>query len=423
MKLDEVGVTETIKDFILRKGVIKNNRYGRATSLTWSGNRIKYGFIKPEQINSGYITSINDRKVSKTATPEQLMAYMNSPDTNNNGLIKETYPTRFCLSKRCMAASWHFVDFERQGHSTCTKCGTVNKISQENIKLYLNDDGVSNKSNWEITPGMDHNDTTLRNKKGNALVIRPKSHLRNFWRIKKKIDEIANEWHFMAMDSIIKSAKAKLRRFYYSIHDGSVSDNNIKLPHGGAALAAACFYVAVLEFEHRVKHKTACTLPAIQESAQSVRDCKTNRQTRDVTEIKILKYAKRLQRHGLCGVTVPEIGAQTLQFKPQSASLQHARMAIFNKCHPTRIFLPIDKSWGIRIGDTKQGILYVESVKSSGEAFSAGIRKGDYICQLDKELIDIDFTPKKFETFVKSTKQKQSKKQIVEITIMRKKKN
>ena len=227
----------------------------------------------------------------------------------------------------------------------------------------------------------------------------------------------------MAMESIINSAKAKLRNFYYTIHDGTENDNNIKLPHGGAALAAACFYVSVLEFENRVQTKTVCTLPAIQESAQSVRDCKANRQTRDVTEIKILKYAKRLHEYGLCAVKVPEIGAQTLQFKPKSASLQHARMAIFNQCHPTRIFLPLNKSWGMRIGDTKQGVLYIAAVKSTGEAFTAGIRKGDYICQMNKEHIDIDYTPKKFETYVKSLKGKKSTKNIVEITIMRKKKN
>ena len=138
---------------------------------------------------------------------------------------------------------------------------------------------------------MDHNDTSIRDRKGKTIGKRPTSHLRNYWRIKKKIDEIANEWHFMAMESIIRSSKAKLRNFYYAIHDGSENDNNIKLPHGGAALAAACFYASVLEFENRVKIKTVCTLPAIQESAQSVRDCKATRQTRDVTEIKILKYA------------------------------------------------------------------------------------------------------------------------------------
>ena len=44
MKLDEVGVTEKIKDFIKRNGVIKTNRDGRATSLTWVNNckRRKY---------------------------------------------------------------------------------------------------------------------------------------------------------------------------------------------------------------------------------------------------------------------------------------------------------------------------------------------------------------------------------------------
>ena len=95
MKLDEVGVTEKVKDFIARNGVIKTNRDGRATSLTWVNNRKKLSGIKPEQKFYGHITYINGRKISKTATPEQLMAYLKQ---TKEGDIQETYPTRFCIN-------------------------------------------------------------------------------------------------------------------------------------------------------------------------------------------------------------------------------------------------------------------------------------------------------------------------------------
>lgn len=416
---DDITVVETVDEFRKRNGIITKNRHGRPTSLTWLKTSKKTPTKK--QYGSGYIIRIGNRKPLKTVTVPQIMAALKV--ANPNDRIVEVYPTRFC--KLCSAPSWFFIDFERQGHSTCTKCGCVNKISQENINLHLNDDGVSNKSQWDITPGMTHRDATLQ-RRGKILGKRASSHKRNYWRIRGKIEGIANEWNFMAIEGIIKKAKMKLQKFYYSIHDEdeqSEDDNGRKMPHGGAALAAACFYASVLEFEKRVGYKTACTLPAIQESAQSVRDLKNGRTTRDVTDIKILKYAKMLQNNGLCTAPVPQIGAKTLQFHPKSSALEHARMAIFNACARTNFHLPTNKAWGMQVGDTKQGVLYIESVNSTGEAFKAGIRKGDYVFQVAKQLVHFELNPTKFAKMVSSIKAQSSSVPVVEFTIMRKRKN
>lgn len=416
---DHVIVVETVAEFRQRNGIVVKNRHGRPSSLTWSKTSRQPPSKK--QYGSGHIIQLGNRKPLKTVTVAQIMTALKVAKPSDK--IVEMYPTRFC--QLCPAPSWLFVDFERQGHSTCTKCGCVNKIAQENISLHLNDDGVSNKSQWDITPGMTHRDTSLQCR-GKTLSKKTSSHKRNYWRIRGKIEGIGNDWRFLAIESIIKTAKMKLQKFYYGIHDEDVQpadDISRKMPHGGAALAAACFYAAVLEFESRVGYKTACTLPAIQESAQSVRDLKHGRITRDVTDIKILKYAKMLQKNGLCTAPVPQIGAKTLQFHPKSSALEHARMAIFNACARTNFHLPSNKAWGMQVGDTKQGVLYIETVNSSGEAFKAGIRKGDYIFQVAKQLVHFDLNPTKFAKMVSTIKAQSSSVPVIEFTIMRKRKN
>lgn len=412
-----VAVVETVAEFLKRKGIVSKNRYGRPTSLSWSKDNHYHS--KDKEYGRGHITQIGKRKTMKTVTTKQIMKAIKIAKPEDK--IIEIYPKVFCTL--CSAPSWFFVDCPDRGHSTCTKCGCVNRMAQENINLHLNDDGVSNKTQWDITPGMTARDATL-SRRGKQLGPKPTSHLRNYWRIRGKIEGIANDWHFMAIENIIQQAKGKLKKFYYMIHD---EDERYyidrKMPHGGAALAAACFYAAVLEFEHRVGYKTSCTLPAIQESAQAVRDLKQNRVTRDVTDIKILRYAQMLRRAGLCSAPVPQIGAKTLQFHPKSAALEHARMAIFNECVPTNFHLPSNKSWGMQVGDTKQGVLYVESVNSTGEAFKAGIRKGDYIFQVAKQLVGFELNPTKFAKMVQTIKAQCSSRPVVEFTIMRKRKN
>ena len=228
------------------------------------------------------------------------------------------------------------------------------------------------------------------------------------------------------MESLVKSAKNKLRLFYKSIHPRNEEDeyaeqSHEKLPHGGAALAAACFYVTILEFEYRTRQRTICTLPAIAEFAQTLRDKKVGRQTRDVTENVILRYANRIKRRGYCSVRIPKLGAKTLQFQPKSASLEHARMAIFSQCIPFRFALPKDQRWGIDIKDTKQGVLVIDSVNTMQAAFSAGLRKDDYIFELNRSVVGVSVSPNLLETQVKKLRQ-QKEKRVIEVTIMRKKK-
>jgi len=162
-----------------------------------------------------------------------------------------------------------------------------------------------------------------------------------------------------------------------------------------------------------------CTLPAIQESAQASRDTKRGRKVRDVTDVKILEYARMLKRFGLCSVKIPHINAETLRFHPKSAALEHARLAIFNECQPVRFYLPMTTKWGMKVGDTNQGVLYVESVSTDAAAFKAGIRKGDHIFQIVNHTLDINYTPNKFARLVGEMRKKLSNKPVMEITIMR----
>ena len=322
------------------------------------------------------IHSENRRHRHYENTPvQQIESILNGVSDSTN--ITEMYPIRFCI--HCKRPSWNFVESYERGHATCTKCGTVHPMPQEHISLHLNDSGTSNKNLWNVTPGMDHNDCVTY-KKGKWISTpgkRTPSHLRNYRRIRDKIEAIGDEWSAPFVENITKCAKNKLRKFYYSIHNGRNPDYTYdKMPHGGAAVAAACFYAAVLEYEqHILRQRSICSLPAIQTTAQQVRDHKSGRRTRDVTDMVIIKYTRLLKKGGLCDAKIPQIGAKTLQYNPETSALEHARMAIFQKCNPTQFHLPKHLPWGLKIGDTHQGVLYVEAVNTDGEAFKAGIRK------------------------------------------------
>ena len=411
-----MAVTETVGEFRKRNGHVEMNRDGRPTTLTWSDDNFTRKRPTEKQKRRGYIYKLNQRRALPKATVRQVRIALR--EAKPTDIIVEIYPTHFCTN--CDAPAWFFVTRYEEGHCTCTKCGCVNRMRQENVQRHLNDDGELDKGMSNITPGFDHNDTETRlnGKRIGTPGKKIPSHLRNYWRIRGTVEAIASRWVFNGIDSLIRRAKIKLKRFYYTIkgYDG-------KMPHGAAAIAAACFYATVLEHEHCIGKRTICTLPAIQRSAQQSRDLKKGRNTRNVTENTILRYTKILKRYGLCDAAVPEIGAKTLRFRPQSSALEHARMAIFSECAPTKFHLPKTKQWGIRIGNTNQGVLYVNSVDTEGSAFAAGIRKGDYVFQLEKEVINCDITPDKFERLVKSHKLKSSGPPVLEIAIMRKKKN
>lgn len=365
-----------------------------------------------------YIHSVGKHLVTKFVTLEQTQKWLD--ELTKYDTVVVMHHTLFC--KNCKRPSSYFIDDERRGHSTCRGCGVVQRLCQNKFSLHLTDDGEANKSQWNHTPGMTARDCAITSRKGRKFGRKPASHLRNYWRIRNKVEEVANDFNFCAVESLIRKAKGKLRKFYYDIHDEDEEpDMSFKLPHGGAALAAACFYCAVLEFEDRVGHKTICTLPAIQQSAQACRDKKNGRKCRDVTDSKILRYSKRLRRHNLCSVSIPTIGAETLQFHPKSASLQHARMAIFSECQPVRFNLPAGQRWGIRVVDTNQGVIKIESCQPDKIAWQLGLRKGDYLFQLNRDTVDVFCTAKKLEAMISDIKKKDHP--VIQIAIMRKKKN
>ena len=288
---------------------------------------------------------------------------------------------------------------------------------------HLNDDEKVNKNMWNCTPGMDVNDTVLINKKGKRLQIgsqRIKSHQRHYWSCRTIIDSIASTWKFAAAEYMATRGKAKCKKFYYSVHRNEIDDNNYKMPHGQAQFAAACFYAAVLEFEHTRRLKTVCTLATIRESANWDVNFKKGRKTRSVTVDVIIRYVKLLKRHGLCQAPIPEITADTLSFQSKDTSKEHARLAIFNKCHRTIIHLSSTKSWGMTVGDTEDGVLYVENVIGNSEAFKAGLKKGDYFFQIENNVIGVEYTPITFGQLV--AQQKTIDKPHIKLSIMREKK-
>jgi len=412
-RMDEVENTFTKKDVLHKGGKWCLNVEGRVVVVFPLPARFRQ-FSKYSRVSC-----MNGKTIRKKTTLANCQELFQSMSMDS--YISMTHPTRFC--GHCQRPSSYFVNRERAGHSTCTGCGVVQRLAQNNFSLRLTDDGVSNKSQWEHTPGMDARDCTLVTKKGTRIGPSVKSHQRNWWRIRAKIDEIANDWNFSAIDSLIKIAKAKLKKFYFMIHDDNRNDGmDGKMPHGGAALAAACFYCTILEFEQRVGFKTVCTLPAVQESAQACRDQKNGRKCRDVTDTKILTYSNMLKRHGLCSAKIPVIGAETLRFHPKSAALQHSRMAKFGECSIVKFHLPVNGSWGIKVGDTKQGVLYIDGCSTDGFAWKQGIRKGDYLFQLERETIDINCTPRKFAEKIAKARKRVHHKSVLELAIMRKKK-
>ena len=415
MLTDDIGVTETIAEFRKRGGHPTLNDTGRVTLGSFTD-------CSKQQRGRGYIVSIGNSKPKKNVTVPQVIAFLKK--CSDKDIITEVYPTRFCCNKGCAKASWFFVDFERQGHSTCTRCGTVNKLAQNNMdSRHLGDDEKVNKAQWNCTPGMDINDTVMINKKGGRLQMglqRIKSHQRHYWSCRTIIDDIANNWHFPAVDHMAERAKAKCKRVYYSIHDGVFDDNHRKMPHGKAQFAAACFYAAVLEFEEIRHLKTICTLAAIQETANCYVNFEKHRRTRSVTVEVIIRYTTMLKSYGLCQAHIPEITANTLRFESSDSTKEHTRLAIFNKCQMSIIHLPTDKQWGMTVGDTERGILYVENVTGNSEAFKAGLQKGDYFFQIENENIGVEYTPTTFGQLV--VQKKKLNKSHIKLNIMREKK-
>lgn len=411
---DETIHTETLLCFNKRNGQLTTTDDDRVTSSS---------FIHGSKhcIGHGYICKVGCRHVTKKITRKQIQEYLQTcPDST---VITEVYPTRFCCNKKCGAPSRHFLDFERKGHSTCTKCGRVQYLAPQKMgTLHLGDDEKANKSLWNITPGMNARDTVLK-KNGKRLRIgsqRIKSHQRHYWTILSIIGNIAEKWNFLGLESIVNRSKYKCRQFYYGVHDETYNDNHFKMPHGRAQFAAACFYAAVLEFESNRKVETPATLPTIIESAQEEVHRSHYRKTRDVTAPVIIKYVQKLKTCGLCNVDIPEITADTLRFKSKNSSLEHARLAIFNKCERNTVNMSMNTTWGVEIGNTTKGVLYIDGVVGNGAAFRAGLQKGDYLFQFDGYTIEVDTTARVFGELVQKARARED--EFVKLIIMREKK-
>ena len=412
---EQVAIRETVGAYRKRKGTATRNDTGRVTVRAFDrcSNR---------QLGRGYLLSIRGKRAKTNATPSQVTAFLKSCDDTDT--IVEIYPTRFCVNPRCGKSSWQFKKFPLAGHATCMACGFAQKLVEHNMdSRHLGENEKVNKSMWNCTPGCDVHDTMLTNRKGGRIQIggqRIRSHQRHFWGILADIDNIAEAWQFPAMEMISRRAKQKCKRVYYTIHDGTVHDNHRKMPHGQAQFAAACLYAAILEFERQRRGKTPCTLTAIQESASKCVFRKRERKTRDVTVAIILRYTKMLQRWNLCSAAIPDITADTLRFASNHTGKEHTRLAIFNRCQRNTILLPADEPWGLEVGDTEHGVLYVENVSGQSAAFQAGLLKGDYIFQVEDDTIGVEYTPASFASYIGQLKQQN--KSHVKVTVMREKK-
>lgn len=399
------------------------NRNGRVTTRSLSeASNVQHVF--------GFVYMLGSKKAKSCITKEQLHAALKvaHPDTE----IVEMYPTRECTHCK-RTCSWVWA--RETTHFACRHCGTTykNAAVYENLgTLHLNDSGKANKNMWNITPGMTEHDTIT--KKNGKLVPRHgrrrTAHEQNFWRNKRKVDDIGDllcqnyeTFRGAWFENILKRAKFLVQKVYRFVHNESNSDDHRQMPHGAAALAGACIFVANLEFESARNCMTMCTVPRIQEAAQQVRDHKSGHIARDVTPNKIVRYARMIFECGFTTVKIPHISSKTLKFKPESSSVEHARLAVLNSCSPARFHLPAKSPWGITIDESKHGLLCIKTVKTDGNAFKAGIRKGDYLFQLNKETIHHDSTPTKFQKQIQQIRLQHPEISIVELTIMRKKKN
>ena len=177
---DVVAVTETLGEWRKRKGVVQTGYNGRPTTFSMSEG-------PEEQIKQGYVTKLGHRPAKNDVTPEQvLLAFKHAPDMR---LSLKFIRRAFAFTARVRRGTCCRTE---AGHSTCKKCGTVNRNPAvcENLgTLHLNDSGKANKGKWNITPGMTHHDT-MAYKNGKPVAAfrqRTKAHRRNFRRIQEKL--------------------------------------------------------------------------------------------------------------------------------------------------------------------------------------------------------------------------------------------
>lgn len=408
-------VKETKAAFLARGGAISVNNDGRLTSDSakfddW--NRVNQGrpYISGVPVGLGRLTQIGDLEVGRNTSIEVVTAKLAS--CHGAEEIHEVYTTRFCKNDSCRRSSDTFINDERINDSVCTKCGFTQNMSSAKFTRSMNDAGVIDRSQYNHGPA---------NAKLGDTVGCPRSthkkpyHEQNYHRIDGKIRGIAEMFSpgFAGLDWIEKSARAKLKSFYYNTHDDSESEHNQNMPHGGAAFAAACFYAAKLEFEanpRRAGEKTPATLALIHRFAESEVDKKFdhlgNRTTRSVTPLIILRYTELLG--DLCQAEIPALSADSLLWTPKTSDKEHGRMALFKKCgRPENLYLPKNEQLGFRVEDTGHGALVISQVDNDKIAYQQGFRAGDYILLFQGELVKatdtLDMFEKKMMTAMKET--------------------
>ena len=399
-------VKETKAAFLARGGAIRVNNDGRLTSDSakfdnW--NRVNQGrpYISGVPVGLGRLTQIGDFEVVRNTSIDVVTAKLAS--CHGAEEIHEVYTTRFCKNDNCRRSSDTFIHDERRNESICTKCGHTQKMSSAKFTRSMNDAGVIDRSQYNHGPA---------NAKLGDTVGCPRStqkkpyHEQNYNRIDGKIRGIAEMFApgFNGLNTIEKSARAKLKSFYYNTHDDSESEHNQNMPHGGAAFAAACFYAATLEFEanpRREGSKTLATLAKIHEFAESEVDIKRdhlgNRTTRNVTPLIILRYTQLLRDDDLCHAEIPAFGADSLLWTPKTSDKEHARMALFKKCAPGNLTLPKTEQLGFSVADTGHGALVISRVDNDKIAYKQGFRVGDYILLFEGELVKATDTLDMFE--------------------------
>ena len=303
-----------------------------------------------------------------------------TPDTRIT-ICRPMFICQGASGRGCGQASWEWVTDERRSSRCCSRCGAVKPYKSFGLERTLDENGKVDKNAMRLAPqGM----VDLYSHDSSS---RQKSHYWNKVTIKTLIRDIAGVWQpFIGQDSIVQLAQNKLERVYNIIHpDDEEGDDVRKMWHSPPNVAAAVLWAAVLEMEHQWG-RTCCMNPQlIRAHGSQLVKREWGRNTKDVTIKTMVLYLGRLKRLGLCQVHIPQWNSKSLQFDPETATRQHARMAIFRTCAPLISFLPADAPWGLEMEQNEaHGVVTITQVDPGSPAFIEGIRPGDFVLTVNE---------------------------------------
>lgn len=316
----------------------------------------------------------------------------------------------------CGQPSWQWATDERRSLRCCRRCGAVKPYQSFGLERTLDENGKVDKNAMRLAPqGMvdlfAHDSSS-----------RQKSHYWNKVTIKKLIRDIADIWQpFVGQDAIMQLAQNKLERVYQIIHPANENGDDIrKMWHSPPNVAAAILWAAVLEMEQHWGRTCCMNSQLIRAHASQLVKRECGRNTKDVTIKTMVLYLGRLRQLGLCKVHIPEWNSKSLQFDPETAARQHARMAILRTCTPLTSYLPSDASWGLEMEQNEaHGVVMVTQVDTGAPAFNEGIRPGDVVLTVNDhevcantsatDLVDKIITFKKMNKPVKVTVMRKTK--------------